>query len=276
VLWLFFAWENRRLERQVEPLISPSILLNRTLRGGLIAFFFQHLLQAGLFFAVPPFLSVSLGLSAIATGVRLHRSARLPTWERHRVVGAGRAERRGGRPPEHGHQPWRVDRHSVERRGAQRRPHEIPRRRDSEQPESAVRHQSRARSELSSDVPFLSDADLKVALQKAGVPRNTADAILDDNATARLDALRSSLSVIAVIALIALFSSLSVPKEQPVGASSEGTEVDLAGRRPREARIRQRPARPEPSDAREPSTPSSPSPCRRFWLLAAPLQNDHP
>ena len=35
------------------------------------AFFFQYLLQAGLFFAVPLFLSVALGLSAIATGVRL-------------------------------------------------------------------------------------------------------------------------------------------------------------------------------------------------------------
>ncbi len=32
---------------------------------------FQYLLQAGLFFAVPLFLSVALGLSAIATGVRL-------------------------------------------------------------------------------------------------------------------------------------------------------------------------------------------------------------
>ena len=32
---------------------------------------FQYLLQAGLFFVVPLFLSVALGLSAIATGVRL-------------------------------------------------------------------------------------------------------------------------------------------------------------------------------------------------------------
>ena len=47
------------------------MLRNRTLRGGLTAFFFQYLLQAGLFFAVPLFLSVALGLSAIATGVRL-------------------------------------------------------------------------------------------------------------------------------------------------------------------------------------------------------------
>src|SRR5204863_9747426 len=33
--------------------------------------FFQYLLQAGLFFAVPLFLSVALGLSAIDTGIRL-------------------------------------------------------------------------------------------------------------------------------------------------------------------------------------------------------------
>src|SRR5262249_36762479 len=44
---------------------------NKTLRGGLTSFFFQYLLQAGLFFSVPLFLSVALGLSAVATGVRL-------------------------------------------------------------------------------------------------------------------------------------------------------------------------------------------------------------
>ena len=71
VLALFIMWENRRLARGDAALIDPSMLENITLRGGLIAFFFQYLLQAGLFFAVPLFLSVALGLSAIATGVRL-------------------------------------------------------------------------------------------------------------------------------------------------------------------------------------------------------------
>src|SRR6476619_5366445 len=71
VLLLFFAWENRQLRRGAEPLIDPSILLNRTLRSGLTGFFFQYTIQAGLFFAVPLFLSVALGLSAIDTGVRL-------------------------------------------------------------------------------------------------------------------------------------------------------------------------------------------------------------
>ncbi len=43
----------------------------RQLRGGLTSFWFLFLVQAGLFFAIPLFLSVALGLSAIATGVRL-------------------------------------------------------------------------------------------------------------------------------------------------------------------------------------------------------------
>ena len=71
VLWLFIGWENRRIARGAEPLVDPAILRNVTLRGGLTSFFFQYLLQGGLFFAVPLFLSVALGLSAIATGVRL-------------------------------------------------------------------------------------------------------------------------------------------------------------------------------------------------------------
>ena len=71
VLRLFLGWENRRIDRGQDPLVDPGILRNPVLRGGLTAFFFQYLLQAGLFFAVPLFLSVALGLSAVATGVRL-------------------------------------------------------------------------------------------------------------------------------------------------------------------------------------------------------------
>ena len=41
------------------------------LQGGLTSFFFQFMLQSGLFFVIPLFLSVALGLSAVATGVRL-------------------------------------------------------------------------------------------------------------------------------------------------------------------------------------------------------------
>ena len=71
VLWMFLSWENRVIARGGEPLIDLKSIRNPELRGGLTAFFFQYFLQGGLFFAVPLFLSVALGLSAIETGVRL-------------------------------------------------------------------------------------------------------------------------------------------------------------------------------------------------------------
>jgi MFS family permease len=71
VVWLFFRWENHQIAVGREPLVRPEILSVRQLNGGLIMFLFQFLLQAGVFFVVPLFLSVVLGLSAIETGVRI-------------------------------------------------------------------------------------------------------------------------------------------------------------------------------------------------------------
>jgi EmrB/QacA subfamily drug resistance transporter len=71
VIWVFFRWQARLEEQGREPLIRPEMLRNRQLSGGLLMFFFQFLIQAGVFFVVPLFLSVCLGLSALATGVRL-------------------------------------------------------------------------------------------------------------------------------------------------------------------------------------------------------------
>ena len=70
-LWLFLRWQNRLENAGKEPLISPALLRVKQLTGGLITFLFQFLIQAGLFFIVPLFLSVVLGLSPMATGVRL-------------------------------------------------------------------------------------------------------------------------------------------------------------------------------------------------------------
>jgi EmrB/QacA subfamily drug resistance transporter len=71
VLWLFLTWESFRESRGKEPLVQPALLKNKQLTGGLTMFFFQYLAQAGLFFVVPLYLSVALGLSALATGARL-------------------------------------------------------------------------------------------------------------------------------------------------------------------------------------------------------------
>ncbi|HEU4947660.1 MAG TPA: MFS transporter [Kribbella sp.] len=70
-LYGFLGWERRRLDKGEAVLVDPAMLGNKLLRGGLTSFFFQYLLQAGLFFSVPLFLSVALGLSAVETGVRL-------------------------------------------------------------------------------------------------------------------------------------------------------------------------------------------------------------
>lgn len=71
VLWAFFRWQARLQERGKEPLIDPSLLEVRQLRAGLVSFFSQYFLQAGIFFLVPLFLSIVLGMSAIDTGLRL-------------------------------------------------------------------------------------------------------------------------------------------------------------------------------------------------------------
>ena len=71
LLWLFLRWQVRLDKAGKEPLISPALLRVRQLTGGLITFLFQFLIQAGLFFIVPLFLSVVLGMSPMETGVRL-------------------------------------------------------------------------------------------------------------------------------------------------------------------------------------------------------------
>ena len=71
MLWLFSEWEHHVERLGREPLVRLSMLGNRQFSGGLIVFFFQFLIQAGLFFTIPLYLSVALGLSAIDTGVKI-------------------------------------------------------------------------------------------------------------------------------------------------------------------------------------------------------------
>ncbi len=71
VVYVFFRWETRLERVGREPLLRPTMLRNNQLVGGLTMFFFQFLVQAGVFFAVPLFLSVALELTALQTGARL-------------------------------------------------------------------------------------------------------------------------------------------------------------------------------------------------------------
>ena len=81
VIWLIlgglgaiglFMGHVRRLDAGGgEPLVTPSLFENRQMTGGLVMFFFQFVVMMGLFFVIPLYLSVALGLSAIDTGLKI-------------------------------------------------------------------------------------------------------------------------------------------------------------------------------------------------------------
>jgi cobalamin biosynthesis protein CobD/CbiB len=59
----------------------------------------------------------------------------------------------------------------------------------------------------------MSDADLQAALDNAGVSPEVASAAIEANDQARVDGLRSALSVLALVALSGLFFARAIPKE---------------------------------------------------------------
>ena len=71
VVWLFLRWEPHQARHGREPLVDPALFANRQLTGGLTMFFLQFLVQMGVFFVVPLYLSVALGMSALRTGVHI-------------------------------------------------------------------------------------------------------------------------------------------------------------------------------------------------------------
>jgi EmrB/QacA subfamily drug resistance transporter len=67
----FVAWERRREERGLEPLVHLDMLRIPQLRGCVSMFLAQNLILMGVFFTIPLFLQVVLGLDALETGVRM-------------------------------------------------------------------------------------------------------------------------------------------------------------------------------------------------------------
>jgi len=286
VLWAFVAWESRLAERGREPLVDPAILRVPVLRGGLTSFFFQYFLQGGLFFAVPLFLSIALGLSAIETGVRLlPLSVTLilaaagipkvfPDASPRRVVRIGFlamfaglavmvAALEAGAGPEIVTWPMLLtgigigslasqlgsvtvssvpDEQSGEVGGLQNTITNLGISVGTaltgaiviaalsssflsgveENPAVPARVKAQASTELSGGIPFLSDEELESALTEARVPPRTTDAIVEENETARLDGLRTALSVLALLALVGLFFTGRIPTRQPAAAGAEG------------------------------------------------------
>lgn len=71
LLWCFMAWQRRRVDRSRSPLVDPSLLRNHQLVNGLSVLMLQYLVMMGVFFAMPLFLSIVLGLDAFDTGLRM-------------------------------------------------------------------------------------------------------------------------------------------------------------------------------------------------------------
>ena len=298
MLTLFVFWESRRVRQHKGALVDPTMLRVPGLQAGLTSFFFQFLLQAGLFFVIPLFLSVALGLSAVATGVRLlplsiallaaavgvpkifpkaspRRVVRIGfgllfvaivilvavarrglgsevvTWplilaglgvgalasqlgQRHRVLAPRLAERRGRRRPEHPHEPGRIHRHGPGRHHPDRRPHlDVPRHSWPATPRSPPPwHRRRRWNSRRGSRSSATRTSLR-RWPRPDVPTETADAIVSDNASARINGLRASLAVLALLALVGLALTRRLPTVQPserppLAAAGAGPPTDEA------------------------------------------------
>jgi MFS family permease len=71
VLWGLTRWLNGRKRRRLPILFDPDLLDDRQLRGGLGILLIQYLVSSGVFFTVPLFLSIVIGLDAFETGLRM-------------------------------------------------------------------------------------------------------------------------------------------------------------------------------------------------------------
>lgn len=70
VLYILGLWLRYRA-KTAEPLFDPDLLEVPQLRNGLTILGLQYMVTTGLFFTVPLFLSIVLGLSAFETGIRM-------------------------------------------------------------------------------------------------------------------------------------------------------------------------------------------------------------
>ena len=284
VIWLFFRWGARVEARGGEPLLRSDLLGNRQLSGGLSMFFFQFLAQAGLFFVVPLFLSVCLGLSAIETGTRLlplsvtllvaalgiprlfpNASPRLVVRAGLLALLVGTVVLLAGLDPDAGPEIVFVpmlliglgigalasqlgavtvgavpDERSTEVGGVQNTATNLGASLGTaisgsiliaavtagfltniqENPAIPAAAESQAQVELAGGVAFVSDADLKAALDEANVDPSTSEAALDAYADARIVGLRSALAILALLTLLALFIAQRIPKAQPQPAAA--------------------------------------------------------
>ncbi len=71
LLWLFTVWQRRRETLGRDPLVHLALLKIASLRAGLIGLFSQNLILMGVFFTIPLYLQLVIGLDALETGLKM-------------------------------------------------------------------------------------------------------------------------------------------------------------------------------------------------------------
>jgi EmrB/QacA subfamily drug resistance transporter len=71
LLWGFVRWERRREATGRDPLVHLDLLKIPPMRSGLIGLLSQNLILMGVFFIVPLYLQLVLGLDALETGIKM-------------------------------------------------------------------------------------------------------------------------------------------------------------------------------------------------------------
>jgi EmrB/QacA subfamily drug resistance transporter len=71
LIWGFVAWQRHRESRNLDPLVHLSLARIPPVRSGLIGLFSQNLILMGIFFVVPLYLQMVLGLNALETGIKM-------------------------------------------------------------------------------------------------------------------------------------------------------------------------------------------------------------
>ncbi|MFL6069896.1 MAG: MFS transporter, partial [Actinomycetes bacterium] len=71
LIWAFVAWQRHREQAGADPLVHLALLKVATLRSGLMGLFSQNLILMGVFFVVPLYLQLVLGMDALETGIKM-------------------------------------------------------------------------------------------------------------------------------------------------------------------------------------------------------------
>lgn len=276
VIGALLLWESRLERLGREPLIRLSMFRSVQMSGGLIAFFFQFLVQSGIFFTIPLFLSVVLELNALQTGVRLlplsitllitalavprlapHASPRLVVRLGMLSMLAGTLVLVGGLDPGADAAivliPMALMGVGIGALASQLGAVTVSAVPDDRSPEvgglqntftnfgaslgtalvgavligslttgfiEGVTHNpaipaevtAKATVQMESGVPFISDSDLRAGLATSDLPVSSQDAIVAENASARLIGLRSALWLVALLIVLGLFFTGMLPR----------------------------------------------------------------